>query len=147
MSILSKIGRWWMWYIASLANQVYARENWLKFSIHATQAAPTIPQGPDKAYGDFYSYTQTRRPQIWRESGGCPIGTVAIRRTTKDDILRRGVIEHFGKKRGGISSVPQPENPYAMNVDGHEVNLSELCLDNFVSVFSYRPCESYERCI
>lgn len=121
MWILSRTGRWWMWYIASLANQVYAGENWLRFSIYATQASPLIPQGPD---GDSYSHTQTHRPQIWRESGGCPIGTVAIRRTTKDDILRRGVIDHFGKKRGGLFTVPQPENPDAMNIDGHEVNVS-----------------------
>lgn len=59
---------------------------------------------------------------------------MAIRRTTKDDILRRGVIEHFGKKRGGLSAVPQPENPDAMTIDGHEVNLSELCLDNFFHI-------------
>lgn len=70
---------------------------------------------------------------------------MAIRRTTKDDILRRGVIEHFGKKRGGLSSVPQPENPDAMTIDGHEVNLSELCLDNFFFLYFHIGRTNLER--
>ncbi|XP_054811093.1 uncharacterized protein LOC129312481 [Prosopis cineraria] len=37
-------------------------------------------------------------PQMWHQSGSCPKGTVPIRRTTKDDILRADSIQQSGKK-------------------------------------------------
>ena len=60
-------------------------------------------------------------PQIWHQSGQCPQGTVAIRRTTAKDVLRAGSFEGYKKKKNGLASVPQPSRPQSMSDNGHEV--------------------------
>ncbi|XP_043693322.1 uncharacterized protein LOC122643808 [Telopea speciosissima] len=58
--------------------------------------------------------------QLWHFSGRCPEGTIPIRRTTKDDILRASSVERFGMKKH--TTIPQPHsvNPAAINPGGHE---------------------------
>lgn len=35
--------------------------------------------------------------QTWQKSGSCPEGTVAIRRTKREDLLRAASLEHLGR--------------------------------------------------
>ena len=35
--------------------------------------------------------------QTWQKSGSCPEGTVAIRRTRREDLLRAASLEHLGR--------------------------------------------------
>ncbi|XP_076894648.1 protein neprosin-like isoform X1 [Bidens hawaiensis] len=38
--------------------------------------------------------------QLWHSSGACPKGTIPIRRTTKEDVLRANSVKNYGKKKG-----------------------------------------------
>ncbi|XVF48625.1 hypothetical protein PTKIN_Ptkin03bG0205200 [Pterospermum kingtungense] len=44
--------------------------------------------------------------QTWRRSGGCPQGTVPIRRVQRQDLLRATSFEHFGRKPPQVFSTP-----------------------------------------
>ncbi|XP_054811313.1 uncharacterized protein LOC129312663 [Prosopis cineraria] len=44
--------------------------------------------------------------QLWQNSGNCPKGTIPIRRTKEDDVMRASSIEQFGKKKH--QNIPQP---------------------------------------
>ncbi|CAM6039578.1 unnamed protein product [Sphagnum compactum] len=61
--------------------------------------------------------------QRWHQNGHCPQGTVAIRRTQAQDLLRAagGSLENYRSKRGhGLSQVPQPQSTIMNNNSGHE---------------------------
>lgn len=61
--------------------------------------------------------------QLWQKNGRCPEGTIPIRRTRKDDVLRASSIQQFGKKKQ--RSVPQPKPakplPDILSQSGHQV--------------------------
>jgi len=62
--------------------------------------------------------------QRWHQNGHCPQGTVAIRRTQAQDLLRAagGSLENYRSKRGhGLSQVPHPQSTIMNNNSGHEV--------------------------
>lgn len=62
-------------------------------------------------------------PQVWRRSGeSCPEGTVPVRRTTEDDVLRASSsATRFGMKaRGGSGSARRDSTG-----GGHEVSVSQ----------------------
>lgn len=74
--------------------------------------------------------------QLWTINGKCPKNSIAMRRTTKEDILRAKSIKNYGKK--DPNSIPQhkPRNSSSNPTDGaHEVHikylLSILYLCNF----------------
>ncbi|GAB2278351.1 hypothetical protein Dimus_013034 [Dionaea muscipula] len=58
--------------------------------------------------------------QLWHSSGRCPDGSIPIRRTRKDDILRASSVKRFGRKNH--SSIPQPRSadPDLVNESGHQ---------------------------
>lgn len=59
--------------------------------------------------------------QLWHLNGKCPEGTVPIRRTKEEDILRASSVESFGKKNQ--KTIPKPnsvEIDFASQT-GHEV--------------------------
>lgn len=63
--------------------------------------------------------------QLWHQNGRCPEGTIPIRRTTSNDILRASSVQHFGKKKH--KSFPQPRSakpqPDIITQSGHQVPL------------------------
>ncbi|CAO2186520.1 unnamed protein product [Urochloa humidicola] len=63
--------------------------------------------------------------QTWHHGGHCPSGTVAIRRTTAEDVLRATSIARFGRKRNKrrryAASPPRAANaPDVISGNGHE---------------------------
>ncbi|KAJ0089229.1 hypothetical protein Patl1_32695 [Pistacia atlantica] len=95
---------------------------------HKIQMTPTYdPQGDfvtneEKAKGKSEPITQ-----LWHLKGRCPEGTIPIRRTKMDDLLRAGSIENFGKKTHG--SIPQSGLTKSVNeVDnnGHEYSVATV---------------------
>ncbi|CAA2956715.1 Hypothetical predicted protein [Olea europaea subsp. europaea] len=60
--------------------------------------------------------------QLWHENGRCPEGTIPIRRTKKEDLLRASSIKSYGKKNH--RSVPKPKSadpePDLINQSGHQ---------------------------
>lgn len=61
--------------------------------------------------------------QLWHLNGKCPEGTIPIRRTKKEDVLRASSVERFGKKKKH-SAVPQPKSadPDLLSQSGHQVH-------------------------
>ncbi|XP_020574765.1 uncharacterized protein LOC110020846 isoform X2 [Phalaenopsis equestris] len=58
--------------------------------------------------------------QLWHQSGRCPKGTVPIRRTRREDILRASSVKRYGKKKQ--RSVPRPflAEPDFISEGGHQ---------------------------
>ncbi|XP_076894650.1 protein neprosin-like [Bidens hawaiensis] len=44
--------------------------------------------------------------QLWHSNGKCPKGTIPIRRTTKEDILRASSLKSYGKKKSSFVTQP-----------------------------------------
>jgi hypothetical protein len=63
--------------------------------------------------------------QTWHHGGHCPRGTVAIRRTTAEDVLRARSISRFGRKRrnAAVAAAARAANaPDVITGNGHEVS-------------------------
>ncbi|WVZ01002.1 hypothetical protein V8G54_027071 [Vigna mungo] len=60
--------------------------------------------------------------QLWHQNGRCPKGTIPVRRTSKNDILRASSIQQFGKKKERSFPQPKPEKPLSdLSIQsGHE---------------------------
>lgn len=90
----------------------------------------------------------TRTWQTWHERGElCPEGTIPMRRTTVDDVLRAKSLYHFGKKqsRSKSSLAKSADPPDITSGFGHEVPQSHTItfhLINFPFSFQYfRGCK------
>lgn len=61
--------------------------------------------------------------QLWHSKGSCPKGTIPIRRTKKEDILRASSVKKYGKK-SSLSTVAQPNSVDLdlINQSGHQVS-------------------------
>ncbi|KAI3743007.1 hypothetical protein L1987_60708 [Smallanthus sonchifolius] len=59
--------------------------------------------------------------QLWHSNGKCPKGTVPIRRTKKEDILRASSVKSYGKKKS-FSTLAQPSSIDLdlINQNGHQ---------------------------
>ncbi|XP_072967862.1 protein neprosin-like [Typha angustifolia] len=55
--------------------------------------------------GENYTINTESIRQAWNDVGSCPNGTVPIRRTTMEDVLRAGSLSQFGKKPLNDTSV------------------------------------------
>jgi hypothetical protein len=60
--------------------------------------------------------------QLWHQNGRCPEGTVPIRRTRKDDLLRASSMRRYGRKRRAAAN-PMSVSPTMLNEGGHQVPL------------------------
>ncbi|XP_028803264.1 uncharacterized protein LOC114758387 [Neltuma alba] len=56
--------------------------------------------------------------QLWHQSGSCPEGTIPIRRTREEDILRASSMQQFGKKN--LKNVVLPLTPNGGGQGGYE---------------------------
>ncbi|XP_072993777.1 protein neprosin-like [Typha latifolia] len=61
------------------------------------------------------NYTTKNIQQLWNDVGSCPNGTIPIRRTKIEDVLRAGSLSQFGKKKLGYRSSTLASPP-----QGHE---------------------------
>lgn len=72
---------------------------------------------PERPQGHKPPRTETESFQLWSTSGeNCPEGTVPIRRTTEEDILRATSFQMFGRK---VRKWVRRET----SSDGHEVRI------------------------
>ncbi|KAM0054813.1 putative neprosin [Helianthus debilis subsp. tardiflorus] len=89
---------------------------------HTIQMRPNVhPEGMH--YENMKDSSQTRETitQLWQLNGKCPKGTIPIRRTTKEDILRASSMKNYGKK-SSLSTVAHPNSIDLdlINDSGHE---------------------------
>uniref|UniRef100_A0A3B6RMK8 Neprosin PEP catalytic domain-containing protein n=1 Tax=Triticum aestivum TaxID=4565 RepID=A0A3B6RMK8_WHEAT len=83
--------------------------------------------------------------QTWHHAGHCPKGTVPVRRTTAEDVLRGGQsLFRFGRKRHRRDRAPRAANaPDVVTGNGHEVS-PELYGDSRPRLFTYWTSDAYE---
>ncbi|EPS73115.1 hypothetical protein M569_01641, partial [Genlisea aurea] len=58
--------------------------------------------------------------QLWHINGRCPVDTVPIRRTKKEDVLRATSVRRYGKKKHRSVPKPRSANPDLVNESGHQ---------------------------
>ncbi|GMI77671.1 hypothetical protein like AT3G13510 [Hibiscus trionum] len=74
------------------------------------------------------SDTDTEKPkqcsnsitQLWHINGKCPQGTIPIRRTREEDVLRVSSIKRYGKKKHRAIPQPRSSDPDLINESGHQ---------------------------
>ncbi|GLJ20830.1 hypothetical protein SUGI_0379760 [Cryptomeria japonica] len=71
------------------------------------------PKG-DRRGGAFKKF------QLWHHMGECPEGTVPIRRTTQQDIMRVGSVKRFGRKSNRHPAAWNPKRRDSVYSGGHE---------------------------
>uniref|UniRef100_A0A7N0T890 Neprosin PEP catalytic domain-containing protein n=1 Tax=Kalanchoe fedtschenkoi TaxID=63787 RepID=A0A7N0T890_KALFE len=59
--------------------------------------------------------------QLWHSKGiRCPDGTIPVRRTTRDDVLRASSAKRYGKKKHRAIPKPRSAEPDLINQSGHQ---------------------------
>ncbi|GMI68580.1 hypothetical protein like AT1G55360 [Hibiscus trionum] len=91
------------------------------FKDHKIQMAPKFH--PERAFADSKVSLKAKPrkiTQLWHLNGRCPEGTIPVRRTKEDDLLRASSVKAFGKKRH--KSIPQPRSadPDLISQSGHQ---------------------------
>ena len=62
--------------------------------------------------------------QLWHLNGRCPAGTIPVRRTKEDDLLRASSIKSYGRKKHLTIPKPSSAQPDLINQGGHQVQLN-----------------------
>lgn len=68
--------------------------------------------------------------QLWQLSGGCPQGTIPIRRTKKEDVLRASSVKNYGKKNPNFPR-PNSVKPDLTTPNGHQHAIAYVEDDKF----------------
>ncbi|OAY77557.1 hypothetical protein ACMD2_09853, partial [Ananas comosus] len=83
-----------------LMNKQLALDHPLLKNHKIQKVAPKRPASRSEAGNQQPRNGTTRRAwQAWNHVGNCPEGTVSVRRTTVEDVLRAGSLSRFGKKK------------------------------------------------
>lgn len=59
---------------------------------------PSVEFGTTKTTIPNNGSSEPITSQIWSKSGNCPIGTIPVRRVSREDISRASSLSHFGRK-------------------------------------------------
>lgn len=66
--------------------------------------------------------------QLWHVNGKCPEGTIPIRRTKHEDVLRASSVKRYGRKKLRSAPIPpRSAEPDLINQSGHQVIITFLC--------------------
>ncbi|KAF8095688.1 hypothetical protein N665_0326s0030 [Sinapis alba] len=65
---------------------------------HKIQMKPSVELGTKETNSPTYSSSKPVASQIWTKSGQCPVGTIPIRRVSREDISRASSPSRFGRK-------------------------------------------------
>ncbi|XXG42727.1 hypothetical protein AAC387_Pa01g2932 [Persea americana] len=88
------------------------------------KVAPERPRLKDEQSWKNYSGNTDIRGawQTWHQSGRCPKGTVPMRRSSVDDVLRAKSLYYYGKKqgRGPFARPTRAQAPDVISGNGHE---------------------------
>lgn len=73
--------------------------------------------------------------QLWHINGKCPDGTIPIRRTKHEDVLRASSVKRYGRKKHRSGPIPpRSAEPDLINQSGHQVIITFLFLSPSVSL-------------
>jgi hypothetical protein len=70
---------------------------------------------------------ETHIPQLWHRYGKCTEGTIPMRRTREDDVLRASSVKRYGKKKHRSVPIPKSAEPDLINQNGHQVRDIKKC--------------------
>lgn len=59
--------------------------------------------------------------QLWHMNGKCDEGSIPIRRTKKEDVLKASSVKRYGKKKHRSIPKPRSADPDLINQSGHQV--------------------------
>lgn len=76
---------------------------------------------PEGVFSDSKVTSKASITQLWHLKGRCPEGTIPIRRTKRDDILRASSVESYGKKRAHATVKPSSIDIDFNGQNGHQV--------------------------
>ncbi|KAJ0502594.1 putative neprosin [Helianthus annuus] len=99
--------------------------------------------------------------QLWNSYGKCPKGTIPVRRTKKEDVLRASSVKRYGKKSSSTFAQLNSIDPDLINQNGHQhaiayaqgefygakatMNVSpDLYGDNNTRLFIYWTSDAYQ---
>ncbi|XVF68512.1 hypothetical protein PTKIN_Ptkin11bG0008600 [Pterospermum kingtungense] len=92
---------------------------------HTIQMTPNFH--PERVFGQNKAYSKKKQgsssrtiTQMWHLNGRCPQGTIPVRRTNMDDLIRASSIRTFGKKKHGTIPQPSSANPYFISQSKHQ---------------------------
>lgn len=75
-------------------------------------------------FGESKVSTKSKRTtQLWHTKGRCPEGTIPVRRTKKDDLLRASSVKSYGRKKQRSIPKPKSTDPDFISSSGHQVLL------------------------
>lgn len=77
----------------------------------------------DESKANAASSGDGERPmvQLWHRNGRCAPGTVPVRRTKKDDLLRASSMRRYGRKHKPTVANPMSVDLAMLNEGGHQV--------------------------
>lgn len=58
--------------------------------------------------------------QLWHSNGKCSEGTIPVRRTKEDDVLRASSVKRYGRKKHRAVAKPRSPDPDLVNESGHQ---------------------------
>lgn len=64
--------------------------------------------------------------QLWHQNGRCPEGTIPVRRTRREEVLRASSVKRYGRKKHRTIPRPRSADPDLINESGHQVKLWNL---------------------
>ncbi|KAE8701085.1 hypothetical protein F3Y22_tig00110548pilonHSYRG00160 [Hibiscus syriacus] len=94
------------------------------FKNHKIQMTPNFH--PERAFAESKVSSNTepgssrKITQVWHLNGRCPEGTIPMRRTKEDDLLRASSVKAFGKKRHKTIPQPRSADPDLFSQSGHQ---------------------------
>lgn len=87
---------------------------------HKIQTRPDFH--PDGLFGESKSSDSSSKPivQLWHQNGQCPEGTIPIRRTRGEDVMRASSVKRYGRKKRRATPQPKSADPDLVNQSGHQ---------------------------
>lgn len=138
---------YWKWYYCSINVFFFFYILWFddfKCKLNEQKEPPERPKlnnkmvkQNEKRNGNEEEQVLRSAWQMWHRNGTrCPKGTVPVRRSTVQDVLRSKSLFNFGKKRNRIGLDRRTDAPDVVSGNGHEVCYHFFSLPLFMCSWS-----------
>ncbi|XP_045825617.1 uncharacterized protein LOC123917814 [Trifolium pratense] len=90
---------------------------------HKIQMRPNFhPEGlfEENKFDENKAKSSTPINQLWHANGMCSEGTIPIRRTKEEDVLRASSVKRYGRKKHRSIPKPRSADPDLVNQSGHQ---------------------------
>ena len=94
------------------------------------QMKPSVELGSKKISSPNNGFSKPVTIQTWSKSGRCPVGTIPIRRVSREDISRASSPSSFGRKTPHIHNILEKAHQHKTNFSLIAENLHSPRRDN-----------------